>query len=149
MVTTTELSKIQKSLLDIPLNVGFEGGDLPARYYAAAVIMALAIAAAPPVRLAYSALKISALLASMSGTLLLMAGLVFSQKTHYAGIMLIPLPIVLLWLVGAGASFAWLAVLLGLAFFGWGAQNLVTKRCAVNKLLGINSCSQGAPNARA
>jgi hypothetical protein len=140
MATTTELTKTQKSLFDIPLNVGFQGGDLPTRYYAAAVILALSIAAAPPVRIAYSALKISALLASMSGTMLLMAGLVFSQKTHYAGTLLIPLPFVLLWLAGAGL--AWLAVLLGLVFFGFGVQNLATKRCGINKLLGVNSCSQ-------
>jgi hypothetical protein len=45
-----------------------------------------------------------------------------------------------LWLAGAGL--AWLAVLLGLVFFGFGVQNLATKRCGINKLLGVNSCSQ-------
>jgi hypothetical protein len=140
MATTTELIKTQKSLLAIPQNVGLQGGDLPTRYYAAGVILALSIATAPPVHLAYGALKIAALLASMSGTLLLMAGLVFSQKTHYAGISLIPLPVLLIWLAGAGL--AWLAVVLGLTVFGLGVQNLVTKRCGINKLLGVNSCSQ-------
>jgi hypothetical protein len=140
MATTTELAKAQKSFLNIPLNVGLQGGDLPARYYAVSVILALSIATAPPLDLSDSALKISALLASMSGTLLLMAGLIFSQKTHYAGIMLIPLPFMLVWLAGAGL--AWLGVFLGLVFAGWGVQNLVTKRCGINKLLGINSCSQ-------
>lgn len=139
-MATTELAKSQKVFFDIPQNVGLQGGDLPARYFAAAVILALSIAAAPPVRIAYSALKISVLLASMSGTMLLMAGLVFSQKTHYAGMSLIPLPFVLLWLAGAGL--AWPAVVMGLVFFGFGVQNLVTKRCGVNKLLGVNSCSQ-------
>ncbi|MCI0698460.1 hypothetical protein L0337_41485 [candidate division KSB1 bacterium] len=139
MATTTELTKTQKSLFDIPLNVGLQGGDLPARYYSTGVILALSIMAAPPVHLSPSALKISALLASMSGTMLLMAGLVFSQKTHYAGVLLIPVPFTLLWLAGAGL--AWLGVFLGLVFAGWGVQNLVTKRCAVNKLLGVNSCS--------
>jgi hypothetical protein len=139
MTTTAELAKTQKSLFDIPLNVGLQGGDLPTRYYSTGVILALSIMAAPPAHFSPLALKISALLASMSGTMLLMAGLVFSQKTHYAGIMLIPAPFMLMWLAGAGL--AWLAVFLGLVFVGWGVQNLVTKRCGVNKLLGLNSCS--------
>jgi hypothetical protein len=137
MALTTEL---QKSFLNIPLNVGLQGGDLPARYYSTAVFLALSIATAPPVQLSPITLKISALLASMSGTMLLMAGLVFSQKTHYAGVLLIPVPFIQLWLAGAGQ--AWLGVLVGLAFAGWGVQNLVTKRCGVNKLLGINSCGK-------
>lgn len=143
MSTTTELAKAQKSLFAIPLNVGLQGGDLPARYYAVVVILALSIATALtelPIHLSYSALKISALLASMSGTMLLMAGLVFSQKTHYAGVLLIPVPFMVLWLAGAGL--AWLGAFLGLMFAGWGVQNLVTKRCGINKLLGINSCGQ-------
>jgi hypothetical protein len=140
MATTTELAKAQQSFLNIPMNVGLQGGDLPTRYYSTGVILALSIMIAPPVHLSPSALKISALLASMSGTMLLMAGLVFSQKTHYAGIMLIPVPFMLMWL--AGAKLPWLAVIFGLAFAGWGVQNLVTKRCGVNKLLGLNSCSR-------
>jgi hypothetical protein len=47
----------------------------------------------------------------------------------------------LAWLAGAGRELAWLAVFLGLVLVGWGVQNLVTKRCGVNKLLGLNSCS--------
>ncbi|MGH7597614.1 MAG: hypothetical protein ACREOI_14770 [bacterium] len=136
MAITTE---VQKSFLSIPLNVGLQGGDLPARYYSTGVFLALSIMSAPPVHLSPVALKLSALLASMSGTMLLMAGLVFSQKTHYAGVLLIPVPFILLWLAGAGL--AWLGVFVGLAFAGWGVQNLVTKRCGVNRLLGINSCS--------
>ncbi len=142
MANTTELAKTQKSLFDIPLNVGLQGGDLPTRYYSTAVMLALSIAAAPPVALSPSTLTISALLASMSGTILLMAGLVFSQKTHYAGIILIPGPSLLAWLAGAGRELAWLAVFLGFVVVGWGAQNLITKRCGVNKLLGLNSCSR-------
>jgi hypothetical protein len=137
MATTTEL---QKNFLNIPLNVGLQGGDLPARYYSTGVILALSILSAPPVQFSPITLKLAALLASMSGTMLLMAGLVFSQKTHYAGVLLIPVPFILLWLAGAGL--AWLAVIFGLAFTGWGVQNLVTKRCGINKLLGINSCSK-------
>jgi hypothetical protein len=124
---------------NIPLNVGFAGGDLPARYFAAAIVIFLTILAAPPLQFAYSALKIFALLTSMSGTILLMAGLVFSQKTHFAGVMLIPTAFMMMGL--ASQEWRWAAVLLGLIVLGWIAQNLVTKRCGINKLFGVNSCS--------
>lgn len=125
--------------LDIPVNVGFAGGDLPARYFAAAVVLFLTIAVLPPLKLTYSTLKIFALLASMSGTILLMGGLVFSRKTHFAGIMLIPTAFLMMGL--AGWQWNWFAVLLGVIAFAWIAQNLITKRCGINKLLGIDSCS--------
>jgi hypothetical protein len=123
---------------NIPFNVGFAGGDLPARYFAAAVVILLTILVAPPLHFSYSALKIFALLASMTGTILLMAGLVFSQKTHFAGVMLIATAFTMMGL--AGWDWRWAAVLIGLTVLGWIAQNLVTKRCGINKLLGINSC---------
>jgi len=126
--------------LHIPLNVGFAGGDLSARYFAAAAVLLLTIAVAPPLRLSYSAVRIFDLLASMSGTILLMAGLVFSQKTHFAGIMLISTALLMMWLAGRG--WAWLAMLIGIIILGWISQNLVTKRCGINKLLGINSCGK-------
>lgn len=124
---------------NIPINVGFAGGDMPARYFTAAAILLLTIAVMPPLKLTYSALKIFALLASMSGTILLMAGLVFSQKTHFAGIMLIPTAFLMMGL--AGWQWNWFAVLLGVIALAWIAQNLITKRCGINKLLGIDSCS--------
>jgi hypothetical protein len=138
-----ELSNKSASLrnpFNIPMNVGFAGGDLPTRYFAGAITMLLTIAVAPPLHFSYSALKIFALLASMCGTILLMAGLVFSQKTHFAGIMLIPTALLMMWLADWG--WAWLAVLIGLVVLGWISQNLVTKRCGINKLLGIDSCSK-------
>jgi hypothetical protein len=125
---------------NIPLNVGFAGGDLPARYFAAFAVVFLTVLAAPPLQFAYSTLKIFALLASMSGTILLMAGLVFSQKTHFAGVMLIPTAFLMMALGGGGL--AWAAALAGLIVLGWIVQNVVTKRCGINKLLGINSCSR-------
>ena len=139
METTNKLSL--SSLPDrfnIPLNVGPVGGDLPARYFAATVVLLLTIAAAPPLQLTYSTVKIFSLLASMSGTILLMAGLVFSQKTHFAGIMLIPTAFLMMGLASWG--WTWAAVLIGIIVLGWIAQNLITKRCGINKLLGIESC---------
>jgi len=123
---------------NIPLNVGFAGGDLPARYFAAAVVLLLTIAAAPPIKLSYGALKIFDLLASMSGTILLMAGLVFSQKTHYAGVMLILTALLMMWL--SGRQWSWVAVILGVSVLGLMLQNLFTKRCGINRMLGIDSC---------
>jgi hypothetical protein len=67
-----------------------------------------------------------------------MAGLVFSQKTHFAGVMLIPTALMIMGL--ASREWRWAAVLVGLIVLGWITQNLVTKRCGLNKLLGINSC---------
>jgi len=124
----------------IPVNVGLAGGDLPTRYFAATIIFLLTIAMAPPLRLPYSTVKIFSLLASMSGTILLMAGLVFSQKTHFAGVMLIPTTCVMMLLAGWG--WGWMAVLLGLIVLGVIGQNLITKRCGINKLFGIQSCER-------
>ncbi|MCG3118062.1 MAG: hypothetical protein ALAOOOJD_00196 [bacterium] len=124
--------------LNIPINVGFAGGDLPARYFAAVTVLFLTIAFMPPLNLTYSTVKIFSLLASMSGTILLMAGLVFSQKTHFAGLMLIPTAFLMMGL--AGWQRGWLAALLGVIVLAWIAQNLITKRCGINKLLGIDSC---------
>jgi hypothetical protein len=142
MVSQIESIQPRKDFLDLPLNVGFEGGDLPARYFAALMILTLVVVAAPPAQVSYKALKISTLLISMSGTILLMAALVFSQKTHYAGMLLIAVSFLILGL--AGLDLKWPGVVIGLAFLGWVAQNLVTRRCGVNKLLGINSCEREA-----
>jgi|GEM_PF-3530824 len=137
MKTSNKFLSVQNSF-NIPLNVGFAGGDLPARYFAAAVVLLLTIAAAPPIKLSYGALKIFDLLASMSGTILLMAGLVFSQKTHYAGVMLILTALLMMWL--SGRQWSWVAVILGVSVLGLMLQNLFTKRCGINRLLGIDSC---------
>jgi hypothetical protein len=126
----------------IPVNVGFKGGDLPTRYFAGAVMATLTTLSAPPIGSTHSALKIAVLLAAMSGTILLMAGLVFSQKTHYAGIMLIPAPFLILWLTNWGLP--WLAVIVGVMLIGFITQNVITRRCGINRLLGITSCPQPA-----
>ena len=121
----------------IPINVGIRGGDLPTRYFAGIVMLALTLIAVPQAGASFTALKISVLLAAMSGTILLMAGLVFSKRTHYAGILLIPAPLLILWFVNL--DLPWLAVMLGIAVLGLIVQNLVTKRCGLNKMLGISS----------
>ncbi len=125
---------------NIPVNVGAVGGDLPTRYVAAAIILFLTIAIAPPLNLTAGTLKIFSLLASMSGTILLMAGLVFSQRTHFAGVMLIVTAFSMMLL--ASRVSGWVAMLIGLIFLGWIAQNLITKRCGINKLFGIQSCER-------
>lgn len=139
MESNNKLAALQ-SRFNIPVNVGMIGGDLPTRYFAAAVILLLTVAAAPPWRLPQSAIKICSLLASMSGTALLMAGLVFSQRTHFAGVMLISSA--LLMMVLAGWNLSWLAVLVGLIVLAVIGQNLLTKRCGINKWFGIQSCER-------
>lgn len=125
---------------NVPINVGMIGGDLPTRYFAAGIMLLLTIVIAPPLRVPYSTVKIFCLLASMSGTTLLMAGLVFSQKTHFAGVMLIPAALLMRLL--AGWNLSWPAVLVGLVVLGMIGQNLITKRCGINKLFGIQSCAR-------
>lgn len=139
MESNNKLAVLQDRF-NVPVNVGLVGGDLPTRYFAAVSVFFLTIAIAPPLRLPYSAVKIFSLLASMSGTILLMAGLVFSQKTHFAGVMLIPTAFIMMLLTGW--NLGWLAVLFGLVVLGLIGQNLITKRCGVNKLLGIQSCER-------
>jgi hypothetical protein len=126
------------SFLNFNINVGAEGGDLPTRRFSVIVMLALTIMAVPWLGLSHSALKITALAAAMAGTLFLMAGLVFLQKTHFAGMVLIPAPLAMAGLSSLG--WRWAAVLVGIGVIGWLVYNLVTRRCGLNKLLGINSC---------
>jgi len=140
METKNNLLTIVPNRLNIPLNVGLAGGDLPARYFAAGAVLFLTIVALPPLQFSYSTVKILALIASMCGTILLMAGLVFSQKTHFAGLMLIGAAFMMMGL--AGWSMPWLAVLFGVIILGMMGQNFMTKRCGINKLFGVNSCSR-------
>jgi hypothetical protein len=127
------------SLLTLPTNVGSYGGDLPARRFALIVMLLLTLMAVPWLGLSYAAVKIAALVGAMAGTLFLMAGLVFVQKTHFAGFVLIPAPLAMVGLSAIG--WRWVAVLFGAAVIGWVGQNLLTRRCGLNQLLGINSCS--------
>jgi hypothetical protein len=121
------------------VNVGVRGGDLAARRFAILVTLGLTVLALPPLGVSDSALRLAAVAVAMSGTLLLMAGLVFLQKTHYAGIMLIPAAGGMLALAQSGHRFG--AVVVGFLFFVVMAFNLVTRRCLLNRLLGIQSCS--------
>jgi hypothetical protein len=127
------------TFLNFATNVGVEGGDLTARRFALIVMLLLTLIAVPWMGLSYGAVKIAALVGAMAGTLFLMAGLVFLQKTHFAGLVLIPGPLVMVAFSAIG--WRWVAVLFGLLVIGWLVQNLVTRRCGLNKLLGINSCT--------
>jgi hypothetical protein len=120
------------------MNVGREGGDLQARWFALTVITLLTMMALPPLGVSESTLKLSAMLVAMSGTLFLMAGLVFLQKTHYAGIMLIPAASLILLVSEAGSRMG--AVVIGMVFCAAIAANILTCSCALNRLMGINSC---------
>lgn len=127
------------SIMNFQINVGTEGGDLTARRFALIMMLVITLMAVPWLGLSHSAVKIAALLGAMSGTLFLMAGLVFLQKTHFAGLMLLPGPLGMLALSSVG--WRWAAVLFGVVFLSWLVLNLVTRRCGLNKLLGINSCT--------
>lgn len=142
MSESSSVVEFRKSKFEVPINVGIRGGDLPTRYFAGIALLWLTLTAFPPLGFSYHALKVSALLVGMSGTILLMSGLVFAQKTHYAGLMLIPAPFVLLALVAWNTH--WAAVLAGLLFIGMITINLVTKRCGVNRLFGIVSIDESA-----
>jgi hypothetical protein len=121
-----------------PVNVGVRGGDLAARRFAMVVTAGLTILALPPLGVSDSALKLVALVVAMSGTLFLMAGMVFLQKTHYAGIMLIPSAGGMILVAQMGSRPG--AVAIGLVFCVIMVFNLVTRRCLLNRLLGIQSC---------
>jgi hypothetical protein len=142
MSETSNVVEFSKPGFEIPINVGIRGGDLPTRYFAGLALLLLTAMAFPPFGFSYSTLKISALLVAMCGTVLLMCGLVFSLKTHYAGLMLIPAPFVILALVAWRVT--WLAVLMGLTFMSMVLFNLITKRCGVNRMFGIISSDDSA-----
>lgn len=129
------------------VNVGVSGGDLQARRFALAVTTTLTILALPPLGVSESNLRLASMLVAMSGTLFLMAGLVFLQKTHYAGMMLIPAAGLILLVSQFGSRMG--AVVIGTAFCAVMAANLLTCRCALNKMLGINSCPIRAARAAA
>lgn len=142
MSESSSVVEFPKTKFEVPVNVGIRGGDLPTRYFAALALLGLTLAAFPPLGVSYQTLKISALFVGMCGTILLMSGLVFAQKTHYAGLMLIPAPFVLL--AFAAWNLHWAAVLAGLLFITMIIFNLVTKRCGINRLFGIVSVDESA-----
>lgn len=119
--------------------MGPVGGDLASRRFAFLVTGGLTAMALPLSGASEGALKLAALTVAICGTLFLMAGLVFLQKTHYAGIMLIISAAAMLALAGNGARSA--ASALGAAFMFIIAANLWNRRCGLNHLMGINSCA--------
>ena len=118
-------------------NVGTEGGDLPTRILASTIVASLVLLSIPTLGVQYSILKITSLVSAQLGAMFLMMGLFFSRKTHFAGVILIPIPLAIAWLAGSG--YHWIAVGVGVAFLGQIMLNLVTRRCGINRLLGINS----------
>ncbi len=138
MAASTNALDLAAAKLGVPINVGMQGGDLPTRYFSALTLSALTAAAWLGV--SYSNLKIGALLAGMSGTIMLMAGLVFSQKTHFAGMILILVPFLLL--ASTAWQLRWLGILIGLLFVATITFNIASKRCGVNKIFGIVSVGE-------
>jgi len=122
-----------------PENVGPRGGDLASRRFALIVSATLTVLALPPLSVADGVFRILGLAVALSGALLLMAGMVFLQKAHYAGLMLIPLSCGMVALVHLGSRLG--AVVLGIFFCGIMLTNLITRRCGLNRLLGIDSCA--------
>ncbi len=119
-------------------NVGVAGGDLQTRAFSAFGLSVLIVMIVPAAGVSFSTFKITTLIGAEIGAVFLMLGLFFSRKTHFAGFILIPIPLLMLWLAGIGQP--WLAIVVGLAFLGGDLLNLFTRRCLINKLLGINSC---------
>ena len=127
------------SFVNFRNNVGAIGGDLATRRVALLIMLAVTFVAVPWFRFSHNALKVVALLGAMTGTLFLMSALVFLKNTHYAGVALIPAPLAMIGL--SALDLRWLAVLFGLVVIAGLVQNLVTRRCGLNRLLGINSCT--------
>lgn len=120
------------------VNVGPIGGDLASRRFGLVVTAALTAMALPPLGVDDAALRLAGLVVAIAGTLFLMAGLVFLQKTHYAGIMLILAASGIMALARPGGRPG--AVAVGVACMALMAANLLNHRCALNRLMGINSC---------
>ncbi len=119
------------------INVGLKGGDLQTRAFTVIAVLTLLVMVAPPSGVSDAALRIATLATAMTGVVFLMTGLVFAARTHYAGIVLTTLPLLVKWL--ASAQQRWLAVVMALVALGGSLFNLTTRRCGVNKLLRISS----------
>jgi len=119
------------------INVGFKGGDLQTRLFTASAILTLIVLTAPPTGVSDSALRIVTLASAMTGAIFLMTGLVFTARTHYAGIVLTALPLIFKLLVGW--QWRWAAVVIGLLALSGSLLNLTTRRCGLNKMLHISS----------
>ena len=128
-------------------NVGADGGDLAARRFALLMTAILTVLPLPSFEISASTLKLASLAVAMSGTLFLMAGLVFLQKTHYAGIMLVPSASAIMAITQVGGRLE--ASLVGLMFSLTIAWHSLTRRCPINRLLGIDSFDHARARDRA
>lgn len=119
-------------------NVGTVGGDLPSRIVVTILLITLTALAIPALNIPFSALKIASLASAQLGAVFLMTGLFFSRKTYFAGITLIPAPLLIMWLTGL--ELPWFAVSVGTLFIVEAIINILTRRCGINRILRINSC---------
>lgn len=120
-------------------NLGWENGDMQSRLLAVVVMLPLTWIVSPFSWTEIPLAAISSLLTSVLGALLLMTGLVFNQKTHMAGITLLLFPSLMYFAVQNQAPYVGFS--LGCIALLWLFQNVLTKKCGLNALLGINSCS--------
>lgn len=133
-MTTTAMEKFFKP----ERNVGASGGDYAARLAATLLFIMLTLMVVPEFSIPYSNFKIAALVSVEIGLVFLMMGLFLGQLTYFAGINLLLAPLVMLVLRGFGWS--WIAFGVGGVVLAAGIQNLITRRCGLNALLGIRSC---------
>lgn len=121
-------------------NVGTQGGDFQTRIFSLVVLISLSWSATPYSGISLPVLKIFSLVVAIIGAQLLMIGLVFSGKTHYAGLVLLIVPLIIYWVAGTGIT--WLAPTIGALSLLMVIENIVTHRCALNRLLNINSSTE-------
>ena len=122
------------------VNVGTQGGDLQTRIFSLVVLAGLSWSATPFSGVPLPILNTFSLLAAIIGAQLLMIGLVFSGKTHYAGLVLLIAPLIIYWTAGAGIK--WIAPAVGALSLIMVIENIFTRRCGINKLLNINTCGE-------
>src|SRR5436309_2103365 len=126
-MTETTSASLLTTITSPYKNVGVAGGDLLTRGVTSLGLIVLITMSLPTAGIAFPVFKITALMSAEIGAVFLMLGLFFSQKTHFAGFILIPVPLFMMWLVGIGLT--WLAVVVGLGFLGECLLNLFTRRC--------------------
>lgn len=136
--TTKNARETPEHVNRLTANVGTEGGDLQTRIFSLVVLVGLSWSAIPYSGVSLPTLKVFSLFVSIIGTILLMMGLVFARKTHYAGLLLLIVPLIIYWAAGAGIR--WMTYSVGTLSVIGVIQNIATRRCGVNKLLNINSC---------
>lgn len=136
--TTQNARETPEHVNRLTANVGTVGGDLQTRIFSLVVLVGLSWSAIPYSGVSLPFLKVFSLFVSIIGAFLLMMGLVFSRKTHYAGLVLLIVPLIIYWAAGAGIR--WMTYSVGTLSLIGVIQNIATRRCGVNRLLNINSC---------